>query len=39
MDDAPIVVRKYTDFAEMKADEYRYCKVGPRMNGWMRLKQ
>ncbi len=24
MDDTPITVRRYTDFAEMKADEYRY---------------
>jgi len=24
MDDTPITVRKYTDFPEMKADEYRY---------------
>ena len=29
MDDAPIVVRKYTDFAEMKADEYRYWQSRP----------
>jgi len=30
-------MRKYTDFAEMKADGYRCCKVGPRMGGWTRL--
>jgi len=38
MDDAPIV-RKYYDFDEMKADEYRIGKVGPRMSGWTRLKK
>ncbi len=25
MGDAPITIRKYTDFDEIKADEYRYC--------------
>jgi hypothetical protein len=24
MDDTPITIRKYTDFDEIKADEYRY---------------
>jgi hypothetical protein len=32
MDDGPIL-RKYTDFGEMKADEYRYWQSRPRMNG------
>ena len=27
------IIRKYTDFSEMKADEYRYwAKLGPRMS-------
>jgi len=29
MDDAPITMRKYTDFAEIKADEYRYWQSRP----------
>ena len=29
MGDAPITIRKYTDFAEMKADEYRYWQSRP----------
>jgi hypothetical protein len=33
MNNTPITVRRYTSFDEIKADEYGYCKVGPRMNG------
>ena len=29
MEDAPITIRKYTDFDEMKADEYRYWHSRP----------
>ncbi len=29
MEDTPITVRKYTDFDEMKADEYRYWQSRP----------
>ena len=29
MDDTPITIRKYTDFDEMKADEYRYWQSHP----------
>jgi hypothetical protein len=29
MDDTPITMRKYTDFDEMKADEYRYWQSRP----------
>jgi hypothetical protein len=29
MDDTPITIRKYTDFDEMKADEYRYWQSRP----------
>jgi len=29
MDNRPITVRKYTDFDEMKADEYRYWQSRP----------
>lgn len=29
MDDAPITIRKYTDFDEIKADEYRYWQSRP----------
>ena len=29
MPDTPITFRKYTDFAEMKADEYRYWQSRP----------
>ena len=29
MDDAPITIRKYTDFDQIKADEYRYWKSRP----------
>jgi hypothetical protein len=29
MDDAPITLRKYTDFDEIKADEYRYWQSRP----------
>lgn len=29
MDDAPISLRKYADFEEMKADEYRYWQSRP----------
>ena len=29
MDDAPITMRKYTGFDEMKADEYRYWQSRP----------
>ena len=29
MDDTPITVRKYTDFDEMKAEEYRYWQSRP----------
>ena len=29
MDAAPITIRKYTDFDEMKADEYRYWQSRP----------
>ncbi len=29
MDDTPITVRRYTDFEEMKADEYRYWQCRP----------
>lgn len=29
MDDASILLRKYTDFEEMKADEYRYWHSRP----------
>ena len=28
-DDLPITIRKYTDFNEMKADEYRYWQSRP----------
>jgi hypothetical protein len=34
--DAPITIGKYTDFDEIKADEYRYWQSRPRMNDWMR---
>ena len=29
MDDTPITIRKYTDFDEIKADEYRYWQSRP----------
>ncbi len=29
MEDAPITMRKYTDFAEIEADEYRYWQSRP----------
>ena len=29
MDEVPITIRKYTDFDEMKADEYRYGQRRP----------
>lgn len=29
MDEAPITIRKYTDFDEIKADEYRYWQGRP----------
>ena len=29
MEDTPITVRRYTEFAEMKADEYRYWQSRP----------
>ena len=29
MEDTPITVRRYTNFAEMKADEYRYWQSRP----------
>ena len=29
MDDTPITIRRYTDFDEMKADEYRYWQSRP----------
>ena len=29
MGDAPITIRKYTDFDEIKADEYRYWQSRP----------
>ena len=29
MENTPITVRRYTDFAEMKADEYRYWQSRP----------
>jgi len=37
MQDTPITMRRYTDFDEIKADEYRYWQSRPRMSGWMRL--
>ena len=35
--DTPITIRKYTDFEEMKADEYRYWQSRPLMNGSTQL--
>jgi hypothetical protein len=29
MDDRPITIRRYTDFEEIKADEYRYWQSRP----------
>jgi hypothetical protein len=29
MDEAPVTIRKYTDFDEIKADEYRYWQSRP----------
>ena len=36
MKDTPITIRRYTDFAEIKAEEYRYWQSRPAHERWMR---